>query len=170
MSGHYRRRATIMHDSLNTTLLLLQEGERQNISFAENTAGTAPAQTASTVSQEGAAATGQEGGTGSTPVGSGNSLWIMIGLLFLFMWFFVIRPENKRQKEKRNFQSSLGKGDKVVMVSGLHGTVASIDENTISLKVADNLRLQYDRVAVARQASAPAEAKGKGEDAGSKKK
>ena len=54
--------------------------------------------------------------------------------------------------------SELKKGDEVVTAGGLHGTIASMDETTITLKVADSLRLKFDRVAVSRNASALAEA------------
>ncbi len=153
-----------MHDLMTPLPLLpIQEGERQSISFADEPAAGPPAETAS-VAQDGSTE-----GAGGAPTGNSSGFWIMIGLLFLFMWFFVIRPENKRQKERRNFQSALKKGDKVVTMGGLHGSVASLDEATVTLKVADDLRLKFDRVAVARHTSPPAEAKGDGAKDGGKK-
>lgn len=153
MRGHYRLSLPIMHHILHPTLLVLQEGERQPLQFAEGPTGPAAEGTA-TVAQEGAAS---GAGAGATDTGSDSTLsfWLMIGLLFLFMWFFVIRPENKRQKERKNFQSALAKNDKVVTMGGLHGTVVAMDDATITLKVADGLRLTFDRVAVARHTSAP---------------
>jgi preprotein translocase subunit YajC len=153
-----------MHDLMTPLpLLLIQEGDRQLIIFADEPAAVPRAVTAS-VAQDGTAE-----GPGAAPTGNSSGFWIMIALLFLFMWFFVIRPENKRQKERRNFQSALKKGDKVVTMGGLHGSVASLDEATVTLKVADDLRLKFDRVAVARHTSPPAEAKGDGAKDGGKK-
>ncbi len=88
------------------------------------------------------------------------NFWIMLVLLFGFMWFVVIRPENKRQKKRKAFQSDLKKGDPVVTAGGLHGTIAAMDDATITLKVADSLRLKFDRVAVSRNASAQEEGDG----------
>ena len=56
-----------------------------------------------------AAPAGQQGG--------GWSMWIMLALIFVVMWFFMIRPQKKQQKELQNFRDSLKKGDKVVIVS-----------------------------------------------------
>ncbi len=91
---------------------------------------------------------------------SGNpwSFWLMLLLLFGFMWFFVIRPESKRRKQQQGFHAGLKKGDEVVTIGGMHGEIVSIDGNTITLKVAEALRLKFDRNAIARSASAPAEA------------
>ncbi|MHC4380849.1 MAG: preprotein translocase subunit YajC, partial [Planctomycetota bacterium] len=106
-----------------------------------------------------AAQDGAANGDGSgQEAGSSNGFWIMLALLFGFMWFFVIRPENKRQRKRKEFQTALKKGDDVVTAGGLHGTIAAMDEQTITLKVSDNVRMKFDRVAVSRNASAVAEA------------
>ncbi len=135
--------------------LLLQEGDRPKVSFADTPSAppAAPVDTATT-------SVAQDGGNAdqTPPQSSSNSFWIMLLLLFAFMWFFVIRPENKRQKKRKEFQTSLKKGDQVVTAGGLHGTIAAIDELTITLKVGDNVRMKFDRVAVTRSASAPVEA------------
>jgi len=132
-----------------------QEGDRSSVSF--NDAPPAPTGVrdlvATTVQEGGSADVGAEEDTSA-----GFSFWIMLVLLFGFMWFVVIRPENKRQKKRKSFQSELKKGDDVVTAGGLHGTIAAMDENTITLKVHDQLRLKFDRVAVSRNASAMAEA------------
>ena len=78
---------------------------------------------------------------------------IMLGILFGFMYLAVIRPERKRQKERAKFQAELAKGDRVVTAGGIHGTIAALDEHTITIKVSDNVRIKFDRVAVSRQAS-----------------
>ncbi|MFT7517142.1 MAG: preprotein translocase subunit YajC [Myxococcota bacterium] len=97
--------------------------------------------------------------SGAEPPSSeaGGGFWIMIALLFGFMYLFVIRPEKKRQKKRTEFQSDLAKGDDVVTAGGMHGVIASLDEHTITLKISDNVRLKFDRVAVSRRASTQAE-------------
>lgn len=84
---------------------------------------------------------------GVQPQGSQWSFWIMIAVLFTVMWFFMIRPQRKQQKELEKFRSSLQKGDKVVTVGGIYGTIHSIKENdpTVLLKVDGDVKLKVDR-------------------------
>jgi len=98
---------------------------------------------------------------GEAAQGGGMGFWVMIAILFGFMYLFVIRPEKKRQKERVQFQSDLSKGDDVVTAGGLHGVIASLDEHTITLKISDNVRMKFDRVAVSRRASTQAPLQGK---------
>jgi len=79
----------------------------------------------------------------------------LVGLLpiiamFAVMWFFIIRPAQKRQKATAEMQNSLKRGDKVITVGGLHGTIDAIDDTTVYLTVADGTRLQFERVAIGR--------------------
>lgn len=71
-------------------------------------------------------------------------------LMFLLMWFFIIRPAQKRQKATANMQSELRRGDRVVTIGGLHGQVDAVDDTTVYLTVADGTRLQFERQAIAR--------------------
>lgn len=73
------------------------------------------------------------------------------------MWLFVLRPEKKRQKKRQSMLDAIQKGDRVVTLGGMHGEVARMDENGVTLKVADGVRLRFDRNAIARPASSPAE-------------
>jgi preprotein translocase subunit YajC len=82
---------------------------------------------------------------------------LVMGLLFGFFWFFLIRPEKKRQKKLDQMRSKVSKGDKIVTAGGLHGTVTRHDEATITLKVDDNVRMKFDRNAIGRVASAEGE-------------
>ena len=63
--------------------------------------------------------------------GSQWSMWIMLALIFVVMWFFMIRPQRKQQKELQNFRDSLKKGDKVVTIGGIYGTVCEIKEGSV---------------------------------------
>jgi len=79
----------------------------------------------------------------------------LVGLLpiiamFAVMWFFIIRPAQKRQKATAEMQNSLKRGDKVITVGGLHGTIDAIDDTTVYVTVADGTRLQFERVAIGR--------------------
>ena len=66
------------------------------------------------------------------------------------MWLFIIRPAQKRQKATANMQSELRRGDRIVTIGGLHGTVDAVDDTTIYITVADGTRLQFERQAIAR--------------------
>lgn len=70
----------------------------------------------------------------------------MIGV----MWFFLIRPAQKRQKETKTMQSELKRGDAITTIGGIHGTIDAVDEATIYLKVAEGITLRLDRQAVGR--------------------
>ncbi len=89
-----------------------------------------------------------QGGSG----GGGGSLVstiIMFGAIFLIFYFMIIRPQQKRSKEREKMLSNVQKGDKVVTSGGLHGTIIHIDEKTVLLQVADNIKLKYERSAIA---------------------
>lgn len=66
------------------------------------------------------------------------------------MWFFIIRPAQKRQKATANMQSELRRGDRIVTIGGLHGLVDAVDDTTIYITVADGTRMQFERQAIAR--------------------
>ena len=84
---------------------------------------------------------------GQQPVGGGWSMWVMLILIFVIMWFFMIRPQQKRQKEIRNFQNALQEGSKVVTGGGIYGTVKRIDlaANTVELEIARGVVITVDK-------------------------
>ena len=71
-------------------------------------------------------------------------------LMFVAMWFILIRPAKKRQQETQNMQSSLQRGDKVTTIGGLHGVIDSIEDTAVTLVIADNVRVKFDRQAIGR--------------------
>ena len=87
--------------------------------------------------------------------GGGLSMWIMLALIFVVMWFFMIRPQRKQQKELQNFRDSLKKGDKVVTVGGIFGTVAEIKENTVLIEVDNNVKLRVSKNALVKDFAEP---------------
>jgi len=74
-------------------------------------------------------------------------------LPFLFMgvifYFLLIRPQQKRQKQHQQLMANLKTGDRVVTNSGIHGLISNVKETTFSLKVADNVKIEIDKSAVA---------------------
>ena len=78
----------------------------------------------------------------------------MIVALFAIMYFFMIRPQQKRQKEIQNFRNSITVGQAVVTAGGIYGVVKQIDENdnTLMLEVASGVRIKVDRNSVYAQA------------------
>jgi preprotein translocase subunit YajC len=71
----------------------------------------------------------------------------MIVLMFVIFYFLLIRPQQKRQKQVKQMQSDLQKGDKIITIGGMHGVVHAIDETTIVIATGDG-KLTYDRSAV----------------------
>ena len=80
--------------------------------------------------------------------GGGFSMWIMLALIFVVMWFFMIRPQRKQQKELQNFRDSLKKGDKVVTVGGIYGTVDEIKEGTVLIVVDKDVKIRVSKNAL----------------------
>ena len=74
--------------------------------------------------------------------------FIMFGGLFVFMYFIMIRPQQKRQKEHNNLISSLSKGDEVVMTSGLLGKIIKLESEYIVLEAGNGQELKFQKVAV----------------------
>ena len=91
------------------------------------------------------AAAGQQGG--------GWQMWIMLALIFVVMWFFMIRPQRKQQKELQNFRDSLKKGDKVVTIGGIFGTVCEIKEDSVLIEVDNNVKIRVSKQAIVKDFS-----------------
>ena len=80
-----------------------------------------------------------------------GSLWsmlIMFALIFLVMYFFMIRPQRKQQKALDEMRKALTKGDKVITVGGIYGTIAEVDETTVIIKVDGDVKLRVDKNSV----------------------
>ena len=87
--------------------------------------------------------------------GSGMSMWIMLALIFVVMWFFMIRPQRKQQKELQNFRDSLKKGDKVVTIGGIYGTVTEIKEDSVLIEVDNNVKIRVSKQALVKDFTDP---------------
>jgi preprotein translocase subunit YajC len=77
------------------------------------------------------------------------STLIMFALIIGIFYFLILRPQQKRQKERQKLLEAVKKGDKVITAGGLHATVAGLDEKTVLLQVADNVKEKYERSAIA---------------------
>lgn len=82
------------------------------------------------------------------PQGGGASMWIMILLIFVVMYFFMIRPQNKQRKELQKFLDALKKGDKVVTIGGLQGIVKEVKEDKVILEVDKDVCLTFNKSAI----------------------
>lgn len=72
-------------------------------------------------------------------------LVVMIGVFY----FLLIRPQQKRAKERNAMISALKKGDQVVTIGGMHGTISEMDDETITLRVSETTRIKFERSAIA---------------------
>ena len=85
----------------------------------------------------------------AAPAGqNGWSSILMIVLMFVVIYFFMIRPKQKRQKEIKKFRESIKTGDKVITAGGIYGKVKDVKETTITLEIADNVRITIDKNSV----------------------
>ena len=92
--------------------------------------------------------------------GGNMSFWFLMIAIFAVMWFFMIRPQQKKQKEIRKFQNSLQEGTKVVTGGGLYGTVKKIDlaSNIIDVEIAKGVVVRVDKGYVFADATATPDA------------
>jgi preprotein translocase subunit YajC len=88
------------------------------------------------------------GGAGASGPASVAPTLVTFGLVFAIFYFLIIRPQNKRQKETKQMLSALKKGDRVVTIGGIRGTIFALKEETVVLKVDDNTKIQFSRSAI----------------------
>ena len=87
--------------------------------------------------------------------GGGALMWVMMALIFVVMWFFMIRPQRKQQKELQAFRDGLKKGDKVVTIGGMYGTVCEIKDATVLIEVDNNVKIRVSKQALVKDFSDP---------------
>ena len=81
------------------------------------------------------------------------SLILTMGAAFVVMYFFMIRPQQKKQKDAKKFVEELKKGDSVITIGGLHGKIQEIDELTVTLEVDRGFKLKFDRASISMESS-----------------
>jgi preprotein translocase subunit YajC len=85
--------------------------------------------------------------------GIGSSQLIVFGLIAVVFYFFMIRPQVKKQKDQKKFVSELKKGDKVVTTAGMHGRIAELNDTTFLLETEGGGKIRHDRSAISLEAS-----------------
>src|SRR5438128_8893313 len=93
------------------------------------------------------AASASPGGGGS---GAVATQLLFFAAIFAIFYFLLIRPQQKQRREREQMLSALKKGDRVVTTGGLHGTVTGFTDHMVTLRVADQVKLEFDRAAVTR--------------------
>ncbi len=93
-------------------------------------------------------AMGEAGATGA-PAGGGFTAFIPLILMFVIFYFLLIRPQQKKAKEHQNMINNLKKGDRIITSGGIHGTITSLGDTTLSLEIAENVKIKINRGNVA---------------------
>ena len=78
---------------------------------------------------------------------------ILFGAMFAIFYFIVLRPQQRQKAERERMLAAVKKGDRVVTTSGMHGTVVNLSEHTVTLRVADQVKIEFDRTAIGRVAA-----------------
>ena len=81
---------------------------------------------------------GQGGGDFTTTI-------LMFAVIIGIFYFMILRPQQKRQKERTKLLESMKKGDRVVTAGGIHGTIIGIEDKTLLLQIADNVKVKVER-------------------------
>ena len=83
-----------------------------------------------------------------SPDGSPVPSFVFLLLIIVVFYFFMIRPQMKKQKDLKTYREGLSKGDKIITTGGIYGKVLDIKEQTITMEIADNVRIRIDKNAV----------------------
>ncbi|MFH1152252.1 MAG: preprotein translocase subunit YajC [Pseudomonadota bacterium] len=89
-------------------------------------------------------AMGQAGGAQGGQAG-GFTAFIPLILMFVIFYFLLIRPQQKKAKEHQNMINNLKKGDRVITSGGIHGTIVSLEDSTVSIEIAEKIRIKVNR-------------------------
>ncbi len=99
--------------------------------------------------------------TSANPQGGSQwSFWIMIVAIFVIMYFFMIRPQKKKQKQIEAFRNSLSVGNNVVTAGGIHGVIREVNNsnNTVVLEIDKNVKITIEKASIYANAGSAAEA------------
>lgn len=96
------------------------------------------------------------------PGGSGGNSALLtqvvfFAAIFAIFYFLLIRPQQRQKRDREQMLSAIKKGDRVVTSSGMHGTVTGLNEHTVTLRVADQVKLEFDRGSIGRIVEAQGE-------------
>ena len=91
---------------------------------------------------------------GPTPEGQNPLVtFLPLILVFVIFYFFMIRPQVRKQKELSSYRSALKKGDKIITTGGIYGKITDVKDNTVTVDVGDNVLLKIDKSAVLKDSS-----------------
>jgi preprotein translocase subunit YajC len=80
-----------------------------------------------------------------SPLGSLGGMLPMLLFMFIIIYFLMIRPEQRKQKERQKLLSALKKGDRVMTASGMFGTVGNVKDTTVMVKIAENTIVEFSK-------------------------
>jgi len=83
------------------------------------------------------------------PVSQGNAMLFVFIAMFLIMYLLIIKPQRQKQLEHDKMIRALKKNDEVITIGGIHGTIINVKENTVILRIADNVKIELQKNAIA---------------------
>lgn len=86
---------------------------------------------------------------GGDPTQQMLSTVIMFGSVMLIFYFMILRPQKKREDDHKKLMEGLKQGDKIIMSSGIHGSVSSVDNDVVVVQIAENVKVRVNKAAVA---------------------
>lgn len=89
----------------------------------------------------------------SAAQGSSWGMFLMMGLIFVVMYFFMIRPQQKKQKEIKKFREAIKKGDSIVTIGGIYGKVNEVSESKIKVEIDKEVYVWFDKSAILQSAA-----------------
>ncbi len=78
---------------------------------------------------------------------------VLIGGIAIVFYFFMIRPQQKKQKDQRNFLDAVKKGDTIVTIGGLHGKIFTIEDDTATIEIDKGIKVKIEKSAISLEAS-----------------
>ncbi|MBA4302802.1 MAG: preprotein translocase subunit YajC [Sphingobacteriaceae bacterium] len=85
--------------------------------------------------------------------GAGNPLVALLPwvLIFVVIYFFMIRPQNKKAKDQKLFRENIAKGDRIVTIGGVHGKIIELGDTTVIIEVEGQMRLKIEKTAISQE-------------------
>jgi len=77
-----------------------------------------------------------------------QNTWLFFVAIFFVFWFFILRPKINAQKKEEEFRKKLQKGDKIITIGGIHGTIIGVQEKTILLTVEGGMKIKIEKTAI----------------------
>ena len=85
--------------------------------------------------------------------GPGTNGLIMTGVMVVIFYFFFIRPQQKKQKDQKNFSNEVNKGDQVVTMGGIHGKILSVDDDTVTIEIDKGAKMKVEKASISMEST-----------------